>query len=114
MTDNVVTVKRGGSYLTVPALAVERYLAKGYDVVDSNDNTIESSVPNDVNALKIAYEKHVAKIKDLESQIETLKAQLKESQFTKKVVAEAPKKEKEVVLEEVEIEKPKSARKSRK
>ena len=111
MADNVVTVKRGGSYLTVPALAVERYLAKGYDVVDDNDNTLESSVPNDVNALKIAYEKHIAKIKDLESQISTLKAQLKESQSTKKVV-EVPKKE--IVLEEVELEKPKTARKSKK
>jgi TolA-binding protein len=112
MTDKVVTVKRGGSYLTVPAEAVERYLAKGYDVVDSQDNLIKASVPNDVNALKMAYEHHVAKIKELESQVDSLKAQIKELQSKK--VEKSQIKEEKVVLEDVAVEKPKTAKRSKK
>lgn len=76
LVDSTATVRRGGSYLTIPANAVERYLAKGYDVVDENDNVIKSSVPNDINTLKIAFEQHIAKIKELEAQNKELKAQI--------------------------------------
>lgn len=77
LIDKTVVVRRGGSYLTIPVDAVDRYLAKGYDVVDSAGNVLKESVPHDVNALRIAYEKHVAKIKELESTILDLKRQLR-------------------------------------
>ena len=70
-----VTVRRGGSYLTIPALAVDRYMAKGYDVVDDKGNIIQSSVPNDVTILKRAYEEHVAEIKKLKEEIAQLKSE---------------------------------------
>lgn len=70
-----VTVRRGGSYLTIPALAVERYIARGYDVVDDKGNVIQSSVPNDVTILKRAYEEHVAEIKKLKEEIAQLKSE---------------------------------------
>ena len=107
MADNVVTVKRGGSYLTVPAMAVERYLAKGYDVVDESGKVVESSVPNDINLLKIAFKKHIKKIQELEAEIAQLKSKKQEPE--KVVITEAPVKEPEVVEE-----KPKTTKRSRK
>lgn len=74
---DTVTVRRGGSYLTIPALAVERYMAKGYDVVDKTGNVLQGSTPNDINVLKRAYEEHVAEIKELRKEIAELKSQLK-------------------------------------
>lgn len=107
MADNVVTVKRGGSYLTVPVMAVERYLAKGYDVVDKNGQIIESSVPNDVNLLKMAFNEHTKKIQELEAEIAQLKS--KKQAPEKVVITEAPVKEPEVVEE-----KSKTTKRSRK
>lgn len=77
LIDKTVVVRRGGSYLTIPAVAIDRYLAKGYDVVDSAGNVIKESVPNDINSLKIAYEKHTAKIKELEATVLELKRELR-------------------------------------
>jgi hypothetical protein len=74
---DTVTVRRGGSYLTIPALAVERYMAKGYDVVDNAGNIVQSGTPNDINILKRAYEQHVEEIKKLKEEIAQLKAQPK-------------------------------------
>ena len=74
---DTVTVRRGGSYLTIPALAVERYMAKGYDVVDNSGNVVQSGTPNDINILKRAYEQHVEEIKELRKEIAELKSQLK-------------------------------------
>ena len=71
---DTVTVRRGGSYLTIPVLAIERYKAKGYDVVDQQGNVLDASIPNDVNVLKRAYEQHIAEIKSLKEEIAKLKA----------------------------------------
>lgn len=76
MTDaRTVTVKRRNVYLDVPADAVDKYMSKGYDVVDSLGNVIKEHVPNDTNSLKLAYDKHVAEIADLKKQIAKLKAE---------------------------------------
>ena len=74
---DIVTVKRGGSYLRIPALAVERYMAKGYDVVDDAGNILQGSIPNDINILKRAYKEHVDEIKRLKEEIAELKAKPK-------------------------------------
>lgn len=103
LVDSTATVRRGGSYLTIPANAVERYLAKGYDVVDENDNVIKSSVPNDINTLKIAYEQHIAKIKELEAQVKELKAQIaKSAKHEEKAEAVETHEEKDEVVETVD------------
>lgn len=111
LVDSTVTVRRGGSYLTVPANAVDRYLAKGYDVVDETDNVIKTSIPNDVNALKVAYNKHVAEIKELKEQIHKLERQLE----AKPIVAEKVDKVEKVVEKPVIVTPAKStARRTKK
>lgn len=74
---DTVTVKRGGSYLTIPAMAVERYMAKGYDVVDEAGNVLQGNIPNDINVLKNAYKEHIEEIKKLKEEIAQLKAKPK-------------------------------------
>lgn len=92
---DTVTVRRGGSYLTIPALAVDRYVAKGYDVVDDNGGVLRASTPNDVNVLKSAFEKHVAEIAQLK----------KENEALKKEITELKSQPKEVIEPVVEVEK---------
>ena len=76
LADGTVEVRRGGTFLTIPANAVDRYMAKGYDVVDSQGNVIKASIPNDVNVLRIAYQKHTAEIAALKKRIEELEAEV--------------------------------------
>lgn len=74
---NTVEVKQGNVYLTINAEDVDRYMARGFDVVDEVGNVIKKSVPNDINVLKQAYEQHTAEIAKLREENESLKAQLK-------------------------------------
>lgn len=73
LIDKTVRVKRGGSFLTIPATAVERYKDKGYEVVDANGEVIKK---DEDQALKIAQKK----IRELESQVTELKQALREAQ----------------------------------
>lgn len=77
--ESTVRVRRGGTYLTIAATSVERYIAKGFDVVGTDGRVINEGVPNDVNALKKAFEEHVAKIKSLEAKISELEAKKSEA-----------------------------------
>lgn len=74
---DTVTVRRGGSYLRISPSAVERYMAKGYDVVDEAGNVLQGNIPNDINVLKNAYKEHVEEIKKLKEEIAQLKAKPK-------------------------------------
>ena len=75
---DTLTVRRGGSFLTIPALAVDRYLAKGYKVVDANGNPIQTEDADDAKALKQKCDAYVAEIKKLKAEISELKAKLEE------------------------------------
>lgn len=97
-TEKTVTVRRGGSYLTIVESSIPRYMAKGYDVVDEADRVIQGSVPNDVNTLKKAYSEHVAKIKELEAKIAVMKASKTQfDKMTKPAKVEEPEQEVEVI-----------------
>lgn len=70
-------VRRKNVFLEVAPEAVDSYLAKGYDVVDDYGKVIKPGTINDVNALKAAYDKHVARIKELEDTVRQLETQLR-------------------------------------
>ena len=77
LIDNkTVDVKRGNVVLTINAELVDRYIAKGYDLIDKTGNVIKKSVPTDVNSLKADYERQLSENKQLKEQIALLKAQL--------------------------------------
>lgn len=75
---DTLTVRRGGSFLTIPALAVDRYLAKGYKVVDANGNPIQTEDADDAKALKQKCDAYVAEIKKLKAEVSELKAKVEE------------------------------------
>lgn len=79
LVDETVRVKKGGSYLTIPTASIDRYMAKGYDVVDDKGNVLRASIPNDINALRVAYSQHVAEIRELKQHIKELETQLREA-----------------------------------
>lgn len=69
-----VEVRSGNKYLTIPADEVDRYVAKGYDVVDASGNIVVKSIPSDINVLKAEYSKALDEIKALKSELAELKA----------------------------------------
>lgn len=86
MSVETVNVQRGNKFLRIPADAVDRYIAKGYDVVDDNDRVIVKSIPNDVNTLKAEYSKQLELIKKLEAENAELKKQLASKPASKPVI----------------------------
>lgn len=83
LMDKTVRVRRGGSILTIPATAIEKYMAKGYSVIDSNGNVLKASVPNDIPTLKAAYSRHLTEIKALKEENMQLKKQLAKKEVPK-------------------------------
>ena len=108
--NDTVTVRRGGSYLTIPAGAIDRYKAKGYDVVDDNGNVLDASIPNDINILKKAYEQHTAEIARLKEEI----ARLKEKPVPAKTVVVEPTVVEEPKFDEEVVTEKKTTKRSRK
>lgn len=79
MLSDKVEVKRGNVYLTIASEDIDRYIAKGFDVLDADGNVIKKSIPNDLKVLQKMYEDQLEEIAKLKAEIETLKAQIKES-----------------------------------
>ena len=94
---DTVQVRSGNKYLDIPADAVDRYVAKGYDVVDASGKVVVKSIPNEYNVLRAEYEKALETIKTLEAEIANLKADKK---VVKPVVKEEPKEEIATPVEE--------------
>lgn len=67
--DELIKVRRGNVILRVPEYQKQEYLAKGFDVITEDGKVLEATVPSDVNTLKRAYVKHLAKIKELEEKL---------------------------------------------
>lgn len=86
MAVETVTVRRGGSYLTIPALALDRYMAKGYAQVDEHGEVIASGILNDAEALKKRckeQEAEIAKLKEKIAQLEQAVAATKPTKQSK-------------------------------
>ena len=73
MNQELVKVERGHVVLRVPKYDVQRYIDQGYNEVDADGNIIQASVPRDLGTLQKAYVDHLAKIKELEDELEQLK-----------------------------------------
>jgi len=112
LIDKTVRVRRGGSILTIPATAVDKYMAKGYSVIDSNGNILKASVPNDIPTLKAAYSRHLAEIKALKEEIMQLKEQLAKKEVVKEEVPAESVPEEEVPTEPTPVVPRKKSKKS--
>ena len=72
----MITVKRANVVLDVLDEQKDEYLAKGFNVINDSGEVIESSVPNDVNSLTVAYSQHVEKIESLEKELAKAKSEI--------------------------------------
>ena len=118
----MVQIQRANVVLTVPSSEVDKYMAKGFSVIDEKTGkVIKQSVPTELNQLQKAYSEHVAKIKQLESELAALKSIIQSAAGDAKSPA-APKGTEEKAddgwddwseAEEVEDDKPKKRKKSK-
>lgn len=69
-------VKRGNVFLTIRDDEIEKYMAKGFSVVDKNGKVIRESVPTELGQLQKAYSEHTETIKKLTAENAQLKAEL--------------------------------------
>ena len=72
----MVDVQRGNVFLTIDEEEIEKYMAKGFSVVDAQGRVIRESVPTDLRQLQKAYSEHLAIIKQKDSEIASLKSEL--------------------------------------
>ena len=93
LSEKKVMVRKANVVLTISQLDVERYMQKGFDVIDGNGNIMQSATPNDPNVLQKAFNEHVAEITSLKAEIERLRAENAQL-LAEKNVAEATKAEK--------------------
>lgn len=77
---DIVKVRRANTVLRVPADQADRYLADGYDVIGDNGEIEKESIPNDVNTLRIAYDRHVKRIAELEAELKKKTTSRKKSE----------------------------------
>lgn len=70
-------MQRANVLLNVNDANIERYLAKGYSLVDNAGNIVQEAKPHDVTALTEAYIKHEQEIAKLKAENEKLTAQVK-------------------------------------
>lgn len=69
-------VKRGNVFLTIRDDEIEKYMAKGFSVVDKNGKVIRESVPTELGQLQKAYSENTETIKKLTAENAQLKAEL--------------------------------------
>ena len=62
-------VQRSNVLLTVPDEDIEKYVAKGFNVIDDYGRIIKQSVPTSLSELQKAFSEHVNTIKQLNAKI---------------------------------------------
>ena len=73
----MVEVCRGNVYLDISNDEVDKYMAKGFSVVDAKTGKIlKQSIPTSLDELQKAYSEHVETIKQLNLEIARLKSKL--------------------------------------
>lgn len=97
-------VQRGNVFLTIDDADINKYMAKGFSVVDKNGKVIKQSVPTELGQLQKAYSEHVELIKQKDTEIASLKAELQalKTAGEKKSPAAKPKAAKKEEIEETE------------
>lgn len=71
-------VRRANVVLKVRDEEVDKYLARGFSLLNENGEVIRSATPNDLATFKEAYIRQSKEIEELNSQIEELNSQIEE------------------------------------
>ena len=70
----MVKVKRANVILTIEEDQIDKYIEKGYSVLDQNGNVVKAGAPKDVGALQALLQEKDVEIANLKKEIERLKA----------------------------------------
>lgn len=100
----MVNVRRANVLLTIPEDDLNKYMSQGYSLVDGRGNIIKESIPNDLVQLQKAYTEHTEIIKQKDSEIADLRAQIKELTEAKASVGSKGKATKAEKPEEKEVD----------
>lgn len=76
-------VQRANVVLKVRDEEVDKYLARGFSLLNEDGEVIRSATPNDLATFKEAYIRQSKEIEELNSQIEELKAELEKARQKK-------------------------------
>lgn len=68
--------QKQNTVLTIPSHQIDLYYNNGYDIYEDDGTLIKKAVPTDVGSLQIAYIKFQERIKELEAEITSLKAEI--------------------------------------
>ena len=89
-------VQRGNVFLNVSEEEVNKYMAKGFSLVDEKTGrVIKQCVPTELGQLQKAYSEHVAQIEALTAEVERLKSELEGKKAGAKKTPAAPEPEDE-------------------
>lgn len=72
----MANVQRGNVFLVVGDNEIEKYMAKGFSVVDDRGNVVRQSFPTELRQLQKAWSDHVEIIKQKDEEIARLKAEI--------------------------------------
>ena len=75
MERKLVEVERGNVVLEIPEDYVQRYIDRGFNLLDKNGKVIKASIPNDIGTLQKAFVEHIEEIKELRAKLAQLKEQ---------------------------------------
>lgn len=103
----MIYAERGNRVKQISEADIQKYLEQGYKITDDRGTVVMESVPMDTQTLRNAYRQHTDEIKALKAQIEYLTSELAKVQTV--AVAEEPKKEKALVIEDAKPSKKKKA-----
>jgi len=73
---DMVSVQRANVVLRIKESEAERYLAKGYNILDENGNVAKHALPGTFGELQVAYAEHIRQIEELQAQVDQLTAEV--------------------------------------
>lgn len=104
--DKMVYVQRANVVLRIKESAADRYLAKGYNILEEDGKTvIKEAMPRTVGELQVAYSNHLKEIEALKAEIEELKAKVAEAPAPKETSKKSTKTKKKSEPSEVVADK---------
>ena len=104
----MIFATKGNKVRRIDEASIQKFAEQGYKITNESGDVLKESIPMDLPLLKTAYIEHTRKIKMLEDEVSSLKAQLvaasKKSESSAKKSTGRPAKEKDKESLEIKAE----------
>lgn len=98
----MIFATKGNKVRRIDEASIQKYSDQGYTITDEKGKLLKECIPTDLPLLKTAYIEHTRKIKMLEDEVSSLKAQLEKAKSKKS--EDAPKRGRTAKAEEPKVE----------